>query len=340
MNNRQSMGAGYGTGQAKNSSGPDLLSEVLSALSVDASTLYIFDFHEPWEIELDDIPVSISWTVLEGTVWIHVPGGERIALHRGDTFLLPCRGERKSNIIATNSEKRSGRMPARTQEVFRQVQLQGFRRGVRMTRPFYARWGGEGPMTRVVSADFSLSDRQLGPLLAALPEMIVVRATQRNDLVDILSRLALDEKTAQEPAFFALVTQIAQLLLVHIVRTYALSTGSALGWLAGLGDPQIARALACIHRQPGLHWSVATLARAAGLSRSEFAARFFAHVGQTAMQYLRAWRMRLAREALDRGDISVSALALELGYQSEAAFRAAFRQATGQSPREFRRRSS
>lgn len=327
--------------EQKNMFESDLLSDVLAALCVDSSALYIFDFHEPWEIELDHIPVSISWTVLEGTVWMHVPGGERIAFNRGDTFLLPRRGNGKPHVLVAHSDKRVLRTPARTQEVFQQVQLQGFKPGARMTHPLYARWGGDGPLTRVVSAYFGLSDRQLGPLLEALPELIVVRAAETgNELVDILSRLVPDKQNLQEPGFFALVTQIAQLLLVHIVRTYALSTGSALGWLAGLGDPQIARALASIHRQPGVHWSVATLARAAGLSRSEFAARFYAHVGQTSMQYLRAWRMHLAREALGDSNISVSALALDLGYQSEAAFRAAFRRATGQSPREFRQHAT
>lgn len=325
--------------EQKKTSEPDLLSDVLAALCVDSSALYIFDFHEPWEIELDDIPVPISWTVIEGTVWMHVPGGERIAFNRGDTFLLPRGGNGKLHVLAAHSDKRAMRAPARAQDVFRQVQLQGFQSGARMTHPLHARWGGQGPMTRVVSAAFGLSDRQLGPLVAALPELIVVRAPEtENDLVDILSRFALDKENAQQPGFSALVTQIAQLLLVHAVRTYALSTGSALGWLAGLREPQIARALASLNRQPASHWSVATLARAAGLSRSQFAARFYAHVGQTPMQYLRAWRMHLAREALVDSNIAVSALALDLGYRSEAAFRAAFRGATGQSPREFRRR--
>lgn len=317
---------------------PDLLNDVLSALCVDSSALYIFDFHEPWEIDLGDTPVSISWTVMEGTVWVHGAGNARMALNRGDTFLLPHRGNGRPRILVTHSEAGAVRAPVRSLEVFRQLRLQGLQPGTRSTRSMHARWGGQGPATRVVSTAFGLSDRRLGPLIAALPELVVVRAAETgNDLVDILTHLTLDKDGAQHPGFSALVTQIAQLLLVHIIRTYALSTGSALGWLAGLGDPQIARALASIHRQPASRWNVATLARAAGLSRSVFAARFYAQVGHTAMNYLRAWRMHLAREALSGSDISVSALSLDLGYQSEAAFRAVFRRATGQSPSVFRR---
>lgn len=120
-----------------------------------------------------------------------------------------------------------------------------------------------------------------------------------------------------------LATQTAKLLLFHVIRKYALSVdNSTVGWLAGLCDPPIARALSSIHREPALHWSVAALARAAGLSRSVFAERFVARVGQTPMQYLRAWRMHLAREALSSGRTTVTELARDLGYQSEAAFRA------------------
>lgn len=324
--------------KAKRTSESDLLNDVLAALCIDSSAFYIFDLHEPWEIELSDSPVSFSWTVMEGAVWVHGPGNVRTELKRGDTFLLPSSGNGRSHIVVTHSERGAARAPVSAMEVFRQLQVRGLQPGIRLAHSLHARWGGQGPVTRVASAAFGVNDRKLGPLIAALPELIVVRAAETgNDLVDFLEHMVLDKEGAQQPGFSALATQIAQLLLIHIVRTYALSTGSAIGWLAGLGDPKIARALASIHRQPAFHWNVATLARAAGLSRSVFAARFYAQVGQTAMNYLRAWRIHLARDVLISSDISVSALSLDLGYQSEAAFRAAFRRATGQSPSEFRR---
>lgn len=334
------LGAQGAGSRPKKISEPDLLNDVLNALCVDSSTLYVFDFHEPWEIALGDAPMSFSWTVIEGTVWVHGPGNARTALYPGDTFLLPAGRNRRLQIVVTHSEAAPARAPISSMEVFQKLHLLGVQPGGRpAAHSLHARWGGQGPMVRVVSAVFGLSDGKLGPLLAALPELIVIRAAETgNDLVEILAHLALDKDGAQQPGYSALATQVAQLSLIHIVRTYALSTGSALGWLAGLEDPQIARALNVIHRQPASRWSVATLARAAGLSRSVFAARFYAQVGQTAMNYLRAWRMHLAREALAGSRISVSALSLDLGYQSEAAFRAAFRRTTGLSPSEFRRR--
>lgn len=132
-----------------------------------------------------------------------------------------------------------------------------------------------------------------------------------------------------------------QALLALIIRQHALSNdSSASGWLAGLGDPHIARALTCIHRQPDRDWTVTALSQAAELSRSLFAKRFLERVGQTPKRYLRDWRLHLAGEALASGHVTVAALTQKLGYRSEAAFRTAFRHATGQSPREFRRRAA
>lgn len=316
----------------------DILDDVLASLHVDSSALYVFDFHEPWGVEIGELPISLSWTVMEGTVWMRPPNGEPIELERGDTFLLPRGTGRKSYVLASSAEV----TPTPGEELWRHTQLEGFEPGTRIARPMHMRWGGDGQLTRVVSAAFGFHDRQLGPLIAALPELLLVRAAETGAaFIDILLRFPLSPEAARRPGLSALVTQTAQLLLVHVIRTYALSISTgAVGWLAGLGDPRIARALSCIHGEPESAWTVASLAQAAGLSRSQFAERFAVRVGQTPMQYLRAWRMHLARDALASGDTAVTVLAQTLGYQSDAAFRAAFRRLTGQPPREFRRNAA
>lgn len=174
--------------------------------------------------------------------------------------------------------------------------------------------------------------------MATLRDVIVIRAADSGpEFVDVLLR-NLVEAGFDQRGFSALATHTAQLLLAHVIRTYALADGqSEVSWLAGLDDTHLARALKAIHREPQLDWSVASLARAAGLSRSAFAQRFLSRTGKTPMEYLRSWRMQLAQEALANGDLTVTALTQNLGYRSEAAFREAFRQTTGQTPSEFRR---
>jgi AraC-like DNA-binding protein len=125
---------------------------------------------------------------------------------------------------------------------------------------------------------------------------------------------------------------------MHAVRAFALSSnGQKQGWLGALADPRISKALALIHAAPASPLNLEGLARHVGMSRSLFASRFMACVGTSPKQYLNAWRMHLAREALASGSTTVSALAENLGYQSESAFRTAFRKFDGRSPREYKR---
>jgi AraC-like DNA-binding protein len=108
------------------------------------------------------------------------------------------------------------------------------------------------------------------------------------------------------------------------------------GWLAGLRDPQIGRALAVLHAHPSFGWSLPSLAREAGLSRSALAERFTHLIGLPPMQYLANWRMQIATGLLARGD-KVASVALDVGYDSEAAFSRAFKKVVGEPPGEWRR---
>lgn len=316
--------------------GPHLLDDVLTALRVDSSNLFAFDFHGPWAIDIRDTPIPISWTLLEGTVWVFPPSGREPQQFRpGDTFLFPRGTGRSAYVLASSSDV----APVPARDLWQQARLRPFQPGSSGARPHYGSWGTDGTLTRVVSTAFTFNDRQIGPLVAALPELMVVRAGgSEASFIDTLLNFTLRGEDTDKPGFAVLATQTAQMLLVRMVRRYALSLGDdAFGWLAGLGDARIGRALACIHREPKHGWTVAELARVAGLSRSLFAERFLNRVGETPMQYLRAWRIHLAREALTSGEATVAVLAHDLGYQSEAAFRRAFRGLTGQSPSGFRR---
>ncbi|HEY7411747.1 MAG TPA: AraC family transcriptional regulator, partial [Vicinamibacteria bacterium] len=110
------------------------------------------------------------------------------------------------------------------------------------------------------------------------------------------------------------------------------------GWLAGLRDPLVGRALGALHRQPAFAWTLESLSREVGLSRSTLAERFTHLVGQPPMQYLTRWRMQLAARRLSEGAPKVLAVAGEVGYDSEAAFSRAFKKAVGMPPAAWRRR--
>ena len=111
------------------------------------------------------------------------------------------------------------------------------------------------------------------------------------------------------------------------------------GWLTGLGDPQIGRALAALHARPSEAWTAETLASEVGMSRSVFAERFTSLIGQPPMHYLALWRMQVAAQHLREGRCSIAQIAFEVGYDSEAAFSRAFKREFGASPGIWRRQA-
>lgn len=312
----------------------DFLSYVLSFLRVNSSSLFIFDLTEPWGIETAEVVVPISLTVTQGHTWLVIPDRDPVLVESGDTILLP-RGSYGINHALLSS------LDVHAEDVgplLKKLNVENLTPGAVMARPTFVSTGGGGPLTRIVSATFGFDVHRLGPLMAALPELMVVRSNEKEKVfIDTILGNLLDVDP-DLPGFAAMAAQTAQLLLIHVVRAFAL-TGRTddIGWLAGLAAPGIARALTSIHQDPGRDWNVALLARIAGLSRSSFAAKFHERLGQTPMHYLRSWRMHLAQEALAATDVTVTTLTQNLGYQSEAAFREAFRQATGKTPKEFRR---
>jgi AraC-like DNA-binding protein len=128
-------------------------------------------------------------------------------------------------------------------------------------------------------------------------------------------------------------------MFVDVVRQY-LSTlpGDRANWLAGLREPFVGRALQSLHRSPARQWTLESLAREVGLSRSALAERFTQFVGQPPMQYLASWRMQIAASRLQNGTESVAEVATRVGYESEAAFSRAFKKSVGLAPSEWRRR--
>jgi len=129
---------------------------------------------------------------------------------------------------------------------------------------------------------------------------------------------------------------LAQLVLVQALRAHLATLQQPPGWLGGIGDPRIGKALACLHGEPARAWTVEALARAAGMSRTAFANRFRRLAGTTPLDYLSEWRMTMARRALASGDESIADIAARVGYRSDTAFNAAFKRAHGQSPGRFR----
>jgi AraC-like DNA-binding protein len=168
-----------------------------------------------------------------------------------------------------------------------------------------------------------------------------VRATASGAWIESSFRFAASEIAAGRIGSTTVITKLSELLFVEAVSQFVGSLpAERRGWLAGLRDPQVGRALAALHSRPSEAWTAENLALEVGMSRSAFAERFTSLVGQPPMQYLTLWRMQVAAQHLREGHGTVAQIAFEVGYESEAAFSRAFKRQFGTSPGIWRRQSA
>ena len=187
----------------------------------------------------------------------------------------------------------------------------------------------------VLGSHFQLAGPQAEMLVGMLPPVVhLQRETERDALRWAFDRMR-QELADLKPGGVLIAQQLAYMIFVQALRLY-LDKSKGVGWPFALSDKQVGAAITAIHREPARRWTVAALALEVGMSRSGFAARFGQLVGDGPIEYLRRWRMLLARRSLSRGE-PVGAIARSLGYESESAFSTAYKRVMGSAPRHHAR---
>lgn len=315
----------------------DVLSDVLGAVRLSGVVYFTFELSSPWalaappsrEIAATMMPgaqhVMEYHLMARGTGWGGVRGQPPIPLGEGDLVLFPQGDAHVMSSVATLQGE-----PDMSTFVRHRVPL-----------PIAYERGGGGPeRARVVCCFLGCDDRPFNPLLGALPPMIHLAAAAAQTTtgwLGTLMNIALDESGSTRAGSENVLARLSELMFVEAIRSYLETLPPAQkGWLAGLRDPVVGRALAALHGQASEAWTVEGLARHVGVSRSILAERFTEVVGYPPMQYLTSWRMQLASRLLaDGGDIA--AVAAAVGYDSKAAFSRAFKKLVGQAPAAWRR---
>jgi AraC-like DNA-binding protein len=203
-------------------------------------------------------------------------------------------------------------------------------------------YGGGGAPTTIVCGSLSFDRASLKPITRLLPSFILIKADQAQtlDLHNTMQALA-SEMAKQAPGSEVVATRLGEVLFIQALRAH-IASGVGWrnkGWLRAIFDPQIGTALSAIHDSVNTPWTVESLAEAAGMSRSAFAARFKEILGQTPLEYVTEWRMQKAMQLLQQRDKKLIDVARSVGYESDAAFSKAFKRVVGANPGEYLKRT-
>ncbi|HEU4603630.1 MAG TPA: AraC family transcriptional regulator [Steroidobacteraceae bacterium] len=313
----------------------DAFSDVLRVTRLSGGVFLEADFTAPWcingKLSTNDCSpfvaaprhVIASHFVASGSMQLRIEGGETIDVHAGQFVLLPHNDAHRFGSDVSVA-------PISARDVIQPPQNGGISR---------IKHGGGGAPSQVLCG-FLGAETPFNPLLSALPPLLKLdlRATASGAWIESSFRFAASEISAGRLGSATVIAKLSELLFVEAVTQFVSSLpAERRGWLAGLRDPQVGRALSLLHSRAMESWTAESLASEVGMSRSAFAERFTSLVGQPPMQYLTVWRMHLAAQQLREGRGSVAQVGFAIGYESEAAFSRAFKRQFGTAPSAWRR---
>lgn len=295
----------------------DPLSDIISLLRPNAAVAKPITGRGRWGVSYRAYDAPGFALILVGEAWVALEGREPIHLARGDFLLLPT-----TPPFTLYSAPGVACVPVEPRD-------EAVRHGEPDGEPDFAAIGGSFAFERVNTP----------LLLALLPDLIHIPAAHgRTSRLGRIIELLAEECVADDPGKEMIVQRMLEVLLVEALRWRSIGNDAVpAGLLNGMRDPALARVLRAMHADVRAGWTVAELARLAGMSRSAFAARFAEKLGCGAIEYLARWRMALAKDALLRGVKSLDRIADQIGYESASAFSTAFRKRLGCAPGRFAR---
>lgn len=291
----------------------DPLSDVIRLLQPEAVFSKGISGAGRWAVRYSPFGQPSFCAVLEGSCRLAVDGHAPITIAAGDFILLP----------ATPGFTMSSFEPAKPTRLEPAAASPGgeVRHGTR----------GGPPDVRLLGGYFVFESPDAGLLVSLLPALVHVRGVER---LSLLVQLVREESSETRAGRELVLTRLVEVLLIEALRATS-GADAPPGLLRGLADARLAPAIRQLHAHVAKPWTVAQLAKTAGLSRSTFFERFVKAVGVPPMEYLLAWRMAIARDLL-RGDVGIGEVAERVGYGSASTFSTAFSRHVGQPPSQYR----
>lgn len=298
----------------------DILGETLYSLRLNGVIYSKSELTAPWGMDMPPLEGKMMFHIItKGGCWLRLAGHDDVYLKSGDIALLP-RGE--GHLIAYDQTiecKPFFDIPVtKISERFELIQ-----------------YGGGGEKTSLTCGVLSFDSWAAKKLISQLPPLILMKneGNQTPKALQMLIQLMEEEAASLCAGGETVLANLADIVVIKTIRYWIEHFPEAnQGWLGALKDQKIGRALALIHAHPESAWTLDRLANEAGMSRSGFSARFTEVIGLSAKKYLTEWRMGMARMKIMNSPVSLTELAEEFGYTSEAAFSRAYKRVFGVPP--------
>ncbi|NRB38834.1 MAG: AraC family transcriptional regulator [Pseudomonadales bacterium] len=293
----------------------DILNDVLKTLRLSSKVFLDAKFCDEWVIDISPMNWQVNFHVIaNGDCWLHSPDTAiPVALHAGD--LIFCL-RNKQHLITHSSAYPADDLP----------------RNMPTTEDKL------GKSTSLICGYCEFLQYYWNPLLEALPDVMVLPAIDSGKThLSMIVNMMVTETSSDNSGSTAIIDRLSDILFIEAIRTYMQLHENNMGYIALLKDPQLSKALASFHKQPEHYWSVQALSEEAGMSRSRFAEQFKKMLNMSPMEYVTGWRMQHAYDMLVSDNKSVMVVAENCGYQSEPAFRKAFKKQFNVGPGWVRR---
>jgi AraC-like DNA-binding protein len=320
--------------------GYDVLSDVLKTMRISGATLLNEEYASPWALAIPntdrvgeilnvnpDTRVVVFHLVKRGYIEVVLPTQTAI-VEAGEIAI--CFGG-LAHQIGQGSDQGTHVQPVEVERLLSGYE-NPFQPQEKMVRS-----------TALVCGVFLMHNFKLNPLLVSLPPLLHVPAQRSNGLhpLNVIAELMTQEIGRKSAGSDYALDRLLELACAEAIRFHLKFLPSqSTGWLAGLRDPVVSRALALIHAQPGHDWTVSRLAEAVAMSPSRFAARFAGAIQESPMAYVTKWRMNVAARLLANAQVDICEIATQIGYESLPAFNRAFKQHLGLPPATWRSRHS
>jgi AraC-like DNA-binding protein len=302
---------------------PDPVSEMLRGLRLEGVEYGRCRMIAPWGLRLPAQAAARFHFIAHAGCWLQAPDKSWMKLNAGDAVLVPRGGE---HILASE--------PGVPPVAIEDHEVKAVCDNVYDVR--CARDGACGTTLFCGSMTFNLDS--LHPLLQMMPEVMRTCELASKEpsfawLLDAMNR----EVEMDRVGAAGILARLADVLAAGIIRSWVeFGCGDASGWIAAVRCKDVGKVLAAIHLNPERDWNLATLAGIMGASRSSFAEKFTAAVGETPARYVARIRMFQARQWIARDNVKLAVVAHRLGYDSEASFSRAFKRIIGHAPSHFR----